>query len=77
MFKYLDLILNKLPIVSYFDGYKTIIAGSLSAVGCATSILAGVTNPETAAVLMTVSEYAIKGAGYLGVVGTCGKAVKK
>lgn len=77
MFKFLDLTLNKLPIFKLLDGHKTVIAGILAAVGCAAGIVAGVSGPETAQVLMTVSNYANQAAGYLGVVGVCGKVVKR
>ena len=35
MLKFLDLILNKLPVLKKFDGYKTITGGVLIAVGTA------------------------------------------
>lgn len=73
--KILDIILNKsLP---FLDGYKTIAAGALAAIGCATAHIASITNPETSAILLQVSEFTNTAAGYLGAVGVCGKIVKK
>jgi len=71
-----DLVLNKLPIIKYLDGYKVMAAGVLAAVSCATHELSKITGPETAAILNQVSQYSSTIAGYLGAYGLVGKTAK-
>lgn len=75
MLKFLDLILNKLPVLKKFDGYKTITGGVLIAVGTA-AVAASPVAPLYSLELLKYGSVLISVGKALGVVGVTGKAIK-
>lgn len=75
MLKFLDLVLNKLPVLKKLDGYKTIIGGILISVGTG-AVAASPLAPVYGAELLVYGGYMIAAGKALGVVGVTGAAVK-
>lgn len=75
MLNFLDLILNKLPVLKKLDGYKTIIGGVLISVGTA-AVAASPVAPLYSLELLKYGGMLISAGKALGVVGITGGAVK-
>lgn len=74
---FLNLVLNKLPVINLLDGKKTIIAAALVAIAEMLSQISPVFPLDKQAVIMAAVESLRVIAGYLGAAGIVGKAVKE
>lgn len=72
----LDTLINKLPFVSKFNGYKTQLAGLILAIAVVLVQVSNFLPAEYAAPLLIITEGLKQLAQVLGVVGLAGKLVK-
>lgn len=72
----LDYLINRLPVVRWFNGRKTKIAGGLTALGGCLNALAPILPPEYAALAGIAGAGLIKASSAVGTWGLVGKGVK-
>ena len=75
MLKFLDLVLNKLPVLDKLDGYKRIIAGTMIALGTG-ALAASPLAPLYGVELLKYGSILLSTGKALGVIGLTGAAIK-